>query len=382
MQRNKLLIWLVIILATAICSVTLLLPSPATWPVNEAPFHQVLIGDIIMASTYLGGALLFLANLDVYTSRLRRAYILLTVGITMAGVGTLQTTLLTVFNAWSTPYALSGAAVVPFLLSGLIMYMGVRSFANLVNISHPLTRAIYVIPAAIGIAVLATLIPHGTYLAPDEITYDMLIGLGTWSGILILGSGALIIKVRQQAGKSYAAAMGWLAGALFFSGAVLIAQAVYEVMKPGYDPIFDTVGNVLIVASGLVWIRAGYAFSLTKYNIGDIPLWRFLFDASSMVSKQIVTAIDMVTSTAALVSNSRDIDPLLDKVRLITVKLKPGEKLSEKDQSEVVFVYLRLEDYLTLQEPVRRYSRKELRSRFDDQLIKLVTDEEVKRAAW
>lgn len=382
MQRSRLLIWSVIIFTIIMCGIALLLPSPATWPINEAPFHQVLIGDIIMASCYLGGALLFLINLDVYTSKLRRAYILLTAGISMAGIGTLQTTLLTVFNAWSTPYALTGAAVVPFLLSGLIMYMGVRSFANLVGITHPLTRSVYVIPAAAGVALLATLIPHGTYLAPEEITYDMLIGLGTWSGILILGAGILIIKVRQQAGETYTAAMSWLAGALLFSGAVIIAQALYEVMKPNYSPFFDTVGNAAIVGSGLIWIRAGYAFALTKYHVGDVSIWKFLFIASSMVSKQIATAIDMVTSTAALVSNSRDIDPLLDKVRLITVKLQPGAQLSDEDQSNLILVYLRLEDYLTVQERVRRYTREELRSRFDAQLLKLLTDEETKRAAW
>lgn len=371
MQRNRLLIWSVIILAIVFSGLALLLPSPESWPSNEAPFHQVLIGDVIMASTYLGAALLFLTNLDVYTSKLRRAYRILALGVSIAGIATLHVTLLTAFNAWSTPYAQSGIAVVPFLLSGLIMYAGVRSFVDLLQVRHILRRAELAIPAAAVCAFLATFIPHPVIAGLEESAYDILMGLGVWSGLLIIFAGVLIVRVRQQTGEAYVNAMGWLAAALFFSGFVLIGQATYEVMKVGYDLLLDTLMNVVIVASGLVWIRAAYAFALTKYG-KKVPMVKMLFSWSEEVSSRAKTVIDMVVSTAALVSNSRDVDPLLDKLRMVTVKLNPGEQPSVEDRTELVKTYLNIEDYLVNREPIRHYTRQELRRRLDPALVELV----------
>lgn len=374
MQRNRILSWSIIVLTIVFSGLALLLPSPASWPVNEAPFSQVLVGDVIMASTYLGAALLFLTNLDVYTSKLRRAYSALALGVSIAGVATLHVTLLTVFNAWSTPYAQSGIAVVPFLFSGLIMYIGVRSFVGLVRVRHILRRAELAIPVAAAGAFLATLMPHSVIpdLKIEESAYDILIGLGVWSGLLIIFAGVLITKARQQSGESYVDAMGWLAGALFFSGFVLIGQATYEVMKVGYDPLLDMVVNVAIVASGLVWIRAAYAFALTKYG-KKLSMVKMLFVLTDEVDdSRSKTVVDMVSTTAALVSNAHDIDPLLDKLRLVTVKLNPGEQPSEADRSELVRTYLSLEDYLVNKEPVRHYTRQELRRRLDPVLVELV----------
>lgn len=380
MQRNRILIWSVIVLAIAFCGLAFLLPSPESWPSNEAPFHQVLIGDVIMACTYLGAALLFLTNLNVYTSKLRRSYRILALGVSMAGVATLHVTLLTAFNAWSMPYAKSGVAVVPFLLSGLIMYIGVRSFVGLVRVKHILRRAELAVPAAALCAFLATLLPHPIIIGIEEPAYDILIGLGIWSGLLIIFAGLLIAKARQQTGESYVNAMGWLAGALFFSGFVLIGQATYEVMKTGYYVLPDAILNILIVASGLVWIRAAYAFALTKYG-KKVSMMQLLFVVQTEVDSRSKTVVDMVASTAALVSNARDVDLLLDKLRIITVKLNPGEQPTEQDKGELVRTYLSLEDYLVNKEPVRHYTRQELRRRLDPALVELVMRVEKQRAA-
>ena len=184
-------------------------------------------------------------------------------------------------------------------------------------------------------------------------------------------AGVLIVRVRQQTGEAYVNAMGWLAAALFFSGFVLIGQATYEVMKVGYDLLLDTLMNVVIVASGLVWIRAAYAFALTKYG-KKVPMVKMLFSWSEEVSSRAKTVIDMVVSTAALVSNSRDVDPLLDKLRMVTVKLNPGEQPSVEDRTELVKTYLNIEDYLVNREPIRHYTRQELRRRLDPALVELV----------
>jgi hypothetical protein len=91
------------------------------------------------------------------------------------------------------------------------------------------------------------------------------------------------------------------------------------------------------------------------------------------------TVLDMVTYAAGLVSNSRDIDPLLDKVRLITSKLQPGQTPSPNENKELVTVYLQIEHYLTTKEPLRTFVRDELRARLDPHLRTMITSFETQQ---
>jgi hypothetical protein len=86
----------------------------------------------------------------------------------------------------------------------------------------------------------------------------------------------------------------------------------------------------------------------------------------------ISTILDMVIYAAGLVSDPRQIDPLLDKVRGLTSSLKPGQELARDQEALLVGVYLELEDYLVTKEPVRSFSREVLRRHLNSDLIKLV----------
>lgn len=88
------------------------------------------------------------------------------------------------------------------------------------------------------------------------------------------------------------------------------------------------------------------------------------------------TAIDLVTSTAGLASNPRAIDGTLDKVRAITARLKPGDALSATDEAGLFAAYLDIEQYLMTNDPIRTFSKQELRARINpDLLAKLNTYE-------
>lgn len=66
---------------------------------------------------------------------------------------------------------------------------------------------------------------------------------------------------------------------------------------------------------------------------------------------------------ASLASNMQLIDPILDGLRSITARLQPGETLTKADQAALGDVYLKLERYLTKQEPLRSFTAAELRTR-------------------
>lgn len=376
MQKNRVIIWTAIGATLLLAAGAATLPTPSTWPPDYVGFHEQLIVNIIMATTHTAGAVLFLTNLDVYKAKLRRAYIVLSIGTLATGLGTLQMTVITLLNGWETPYGKSGATMLPFILSGLLLYLGVRSFARLAGVQHILTKARVVLPAVAVIVGLSTLLPHVNNPRITDAANDVLVGISVWSGVLILAAALLAQHLQRHTGALYHNAVKWLVRALYAGGAVLLYQAAYTLAINGYDVVFNTASSCLIVLSGLVWVRAGYAFALTKYYSEDVPLLKMLVSRSTTLVDRPETVVDMVTYAAGLVSNSADIDPLLDKVRAVTATLGPNDKLSADNSRLLIQTYLQIEEYLTTKEAVRNYTRQELRAHLAPALSKLVAAQE------
>ncbi len=372
MQRNKLLIWSILVLTVVLSLLALLLPTPGSWPPDSVEFHQQLIVNIIMATTHTGGALLLLINLDVYKAKLRRAYIVIAIGTLATGLGTLQISLITLLNGWESLYARSGLTMLPFLLSGILLYLGVRSFTKLVGAKHPLTKLYLVLPGVLVLVLLSSLLPHVQDRNILESTYDVLVGISVWSGLLILSAAWLALNIRRHAGAHYTHAMKWLTRALIVSSLVLLYQGVYTLINLGFNPVLNLISNTVTLLSGVMWLRAGYAFALIKYYSDDIAFYKFLLSRTHHDVSGPQTAVDMVTYAAALASNSSDIDPLLDRVRAVTAKLKPGEQPTAKDTQVLAEVYIDIERYLVTKEVIRTFTEKELRSRLTPELRQLV----------
>lgn len=328
--------------------------------------------NLIVGTTHVTGAILFLINLDVYKAKLRRAYIILALGVTLAGVGTLQNTIITLLSWWDTPYGASGLTMLPFLLSGFTLYVAIRAFARLVAVEYILTKFRVVIPVVVGLVLLSTLLPHVQTPNITESTYDILIAITMWSGMFMVLAGLVNHKTQQSVGKHYSHAMKWLTRALFTSGAVLLYVGLFTLIDSGFDIVIYTFNGLTTVVSGLIWMRAGYAFALTKSNHDDASLLKALFGVTDHNVKGYDNAIDMVTSTAGLVSDAREIDPALDKVRRVTSKLTPGDQLSAEDTERLIDAYLQIEHYLTTKEAIRTFTVDELRIRLSPTLRKLV----------
>lgn len=98
-----------------------------------------------------------------------------------------------------------------------------------------------------------------------------------------------------------------------------------------------------------------------------MSLFTSLFGKSDEATKA-TSVLDMVTKAAGLASNPRDIDPLLDKVRIITSRLHSGESPTGADEATLLGVYLQLELYLTTKEPIRTFTKEELRARISKEL--------------
>lgn len=71
--------------------------------------------------------------------------------------------------------------------------------------------------------------------------------------------------------------------------------------------------------------------------------------------------VEVVTYLASLASNPREIDPILDTLRIVTARMKGAP--SDEDARELRKVWQQLEDYLVTQEKVRAFTREDLQQR-------------------
>lgn len=89
---------------------------------------------------------------------------------------------------------------------------------------------------------------------------------------------------------------------------------------------------------------------------------------SSTPNKPATNVFDIVTHAATLASNPRDIDPILDNMRTITASLKPNVQLTPAEQRELFNIYLSIEKYLIDSDPIRVFSKDELRKKMSPEL--------------
>jgi hypothetical protein len=70
--------------------------------------------------------------------------------------------------------------------------------------------------------------------------------------------------------------------------------------------------------------------------------------------------LDSVIFLGSLASNPADIDPILDRVRIITAAHDTAKPLADAETTELRAVYGELEDYLVNRERLRNFDREQL----------------------
>lgn len=107
-----------------------------------------------------------------------------------------------------------------------------------------------------------------------------------------------------------------------------------------------------------------------------MKLFEALFGEGKAATQQVDDVLDMISHAAGLASNQETISPLLDPVRNITARVGPDQPLSPQDQQTLLGAYLQLEDYLTTKEPLRTFSKENLRSKLSPSLRDQLTQYE------
>ena len=84
--------------------------------------------------------------------------------------------------------------------------------------------------------------------------------------------------------------------------------------------------------------------------------------------------LDVVMYTANLVSHPGDVNPVLNELRRLTAQKQGYQQFTAAETTALEKIYLKLEEYLTTKEPLRKISREDLRLRlpqsFQERLAK------------
>ena len=324
-------------------------PQPAVgYPVIL--FLMALSISASFAILYIGGSTLFLASLSKFKAKLRIAYITISVGmLTLAGAQLLAP-LATLFNWWGQDWlqSLQGMA---YMLAAIFVYAGIRGFARLLQVKSLARSFIFGIVASIPLCYAASWLPHIPLSIP-EAQFDYTIMGGAFMIWLFALATWLVLQIKRQASPMYAPPMTWLFWSLNALNAGLIGFLVLQLTSP---PLSWGLGHTILLlpylVSGVLFVEAATNFyAISQWAIIELP------DAQKLVS-----SIDIVIYTAGLASIPRDVEPIMNKVRLITAKLKLGEELTTQQQATFMKTYTDLEQYLVEHDPARKYSRGPIR---------------------
>lgn len=236
-------------------------PVPASWGDSSLNFHWTLSNSVLYTFLHTGAAVLFISGVGAYKAALRAAYIKIAIGITLVGGGLAQVVFLNIFDLIQTPWAQYGGVMLPFIVAGVAIYLGMRSMAALIGVPSFLRNIWLVLPLSVVCIVVVSLLPHGSSTLP-ELFFDVANAINVWDLFLYTASLGLVLQVKARSGAHYAKAISWLAAGLVGS-VVITSYVLLGTFLSGEVPS-DYVLDAIVIIGGLLYLKAGYSFAKTK----------------------------------------------------------------------------------------------------------------------
>ncbi|HWZ65934.1 MAG TPA: hypothetical protein VNX65_04040 [Patescibacteria group bacterium] len=348
MHRITKAVFVTIILTMLGGILPLLLPTPDSQ--MYIPYHLHVTIPLMSAIPDIAGAIILLLAIRDFTPRLKRAYFIMSAGFIVLAIGLVQSAILPLLGLERTDWATMGGLQFPFLISPILVYFGQRSFAKLFGVNNLWTNPVIALSTAAAILIITSIVPHG----PTQLTqFQFAVTAGSVAAptSLFLWGGILIYYIRKRTSPLYMPAMKWLFWATV-SGTLFVAVPYLVVFLWQPDNQAANTVFILQIFSGFVFVKAAVEFNRISASEQSNP-----GEAFSRRS----TAIDAVMYVASLASNPKEIDTIMDKVRLITSSLDSNGMLGYLEQTALYGVYLQLEEYFTEKEPVRKFSKAKLR---------------------
>ncbi len=303
--------------------------------------------------SFLGAAFLFLRALPAFKVSMRRAYAFVIAAIVCSAITFVTPSVSVIFNLRTDPAFTTFTAGVPDLLAVLFLFESMREFSGLIKVKSFVAHWYVAAPLVLAIVVALFFVPYPSWVPHDDVSKGIIGATALLEGFIIL-SAIIAGRIRGAIGEVYKQSMAWLFAALCVESIECGLSLVYRFIPAGqFNDIFtNLIFQPAILALSLFYLKAGASFMATTEQVAEIH-----------------EPLEMVMSAAQLASNPRDIDKILDELRSITAELIKGQAFSPEQESALLHIYLTLENYLTTREPIRNFTREELRRKFDAALL-------------
>lgn len=262
MKTNKIIATLSIGLGVIGAFAAYAIAPPLSSSMSVEIFHYSLSSNICMLFLHIGAAVLFSLGIVVYKEDLRRAFNAIVIGIILQAIGLLQLPILDMLDAWGTPYVTYGFVGLPFLLYGLLTYIGASAFGKLVGTPGISPRRLAVIPLSLIIPIVVLFLPH-TNIETSEFAFDATNFVLSWTTMLLAAAAIVFFRTGKRVGAHYAQSISWLCIALVGSAICLAVATIDSFVIPAVSPLSIPLDIASLIA-GLIWVKAGYSFSKTK----------------------------------------------------------------------------------------------------------------------
>jgi hypothetical protein len=262
--RSRLASMVAVALAVTLLA-ALAVPYSVASGVGELAF-RFDFGLVVAATAFFIIAVsMFFLGLKGFKPGLKRAYVLICAGVLCIVSGVIILPLLTIFNLNETWLVTTRAVAIPYLFSGVLIYMGVRKYAKLLNITSLWTKAWFVAAFVVAGLAITALIPH----APqgDELEFDIVNGLIVAISLFIIAAAIVALAIKNQSSGIYTNPLAWLFIAIACTSVPAIVSTAFRMF--GMDNWFtEAFTDFSIMVVGILYIRSGYAF--TRITTSDI----------------------------------------------------------------------------------------------------------------
>ncbi len=299
-----------------------------------------------------------LKSLKEFKTASRHAYYLITAGIFLFAVAQIEQIVMALAMAFypRLPDTLGVTVIsllflIPFSASLFALYLGLRKLARLLNIKSLWRSVVFTLIFSAVIAGLCLLLP----LSDPTLTQVFQILL--FCGGITFAATFLGHRIASAISSSYRPAMLWMVAGLTTLTVAIVLEAVLKGTELIHSIFVQYCMDLLpFLLAAFLFLQAGRAFKAATFT--HLPTT--------------ATYVDAVIFTAQLVSNATEVDPILDKVRLITVR--HSESSSAHDKQALLDVYLQLETYLIKKEPLRNFTTDSLRERLPSDFQQALTN--------
>ncbi len=350
-RYSPVLPWAIILLAAVSVGIVFAIPVVDTADNPTATHWRTAAGTASMV-LFVGAATTFLRGLKIFKTELRTAYHLIAYGIMAFSAALIQLVIWGMGDLWESDWAASGSGLVPYLVTAILIYVGARKFAKLLNIKSALRSFWLVFGTTLLVAV-------GMYFAAVSwVTYDLegtdiYIAVGAWCSSYLVASAILAYKIYKSIGMYYHDAMRWL----FIGLLALCLAAWHETINTFW---FNNGDNYTDFGWYLIpWVLTGLVLVFASYQFRKLPELGQT-DSKSQAEPTDQDYISSILSVSGLASKPQEIEVIMDGLRSVTVDLEPGKKLSATDKQQLVKTYHQLESYLTSKDPLRTFGKDEI----------------------